>query len=107
MATVKLNLNWGAHRRGDIIVLPDDEALDLLDGNIASTVGGEDAPLPEADGFDDHDENPPSIEPDPNPDEEENGGIVHTGGGWYDLPDGRRIRGKEAALAANSTCGSG
>lgn len=25
---------------------------------------------------------------------------VHVGGGWYELPDGRRIRGKEAAYAA-------
>lgn len=24
----------------------------------------------------------------------------HTGGGWYTLPDGRRVKGKAAALAA-------
>jgi hypothetical protein len=27
----------------------------------------------------------------------------HTGGGWYELPDGQKIQGKEEALAAMKT----
>ncbi len=30
----------------------------------------------------------------------ESGEITHVGGGYYELPDGRRVRGKDAALAA-------
>lgn len=44
---------------------------------------------------------PPKVEPDPQ--QTQSDAViepVHVGGGWYELPDGRRIRGKEAAYAA-------
>lgn len=34
------------------------------------------------------------------PGDEAPAGPKHIGGGWYELPDGRRIKGKNAALAA-------
>lgn len=32
--------------------------------------------------------------------EEDPPGLMHVGGGWYELPGGERVQGKEAALAA-------
>lgn len=42
---------------------------------------------------------PPIVEWPPKPQPEVAGEPRHVGGGWYELPDGRRVRGKEAAVA--------
>ena len=43
---------------------------------------------------------PPYIAWPPKPEPEVAGEPRHVGGGWYELPDGRRVRGRDAAVAA-------
>lgn len=52
-------------------------------------------------------QDPPYIEWPPKQQIEVAGEPKHIGGGWYELPDGQRIRGKETAMKALQSMGEG
>lgn len=92
------DLQVGKRRKqGELVEVDDERAavlravgvigrrVDAPDTSTSPAVPAASSDLPDADH--------PNLEPEDLP-------IKHVGGGWWELPDGRRVKGKEAALAA-------
>lgn len=77
---------FGSVHRGDTPNLPDETADRLIAAGFAEPLDAEDQREAEAQETQES--------------EDDDAGIVHVGGGTYELPDGRRVRGRDAAMKA-------